>query len=257
MYFFTIECFFYNCWATLTVTINKNLPFFPLLHEPVGMLSRCCCRVSTYTTKSQRKSCFRHEFGECADVLVLRGNDAKSPRRELRHPRAMQLSTLPLDCWPALYSTCTLEKITSTGKRSSTRPVSTPTVRLSVCPHRLFFLLLPRSGRAAVHTVCPLGRSASGPKTSCAQINCPDLAVPSPSDSDPDVSRQRKKKGQISIFPCSDYLWHAFKSPSVRLIQTLHPFSPVDVGSNVPGPLFESFLLFIYLSQRAVIGKKG
>lgn len=80
--------------------------------------------------------------------------------------------------------------------------------RLSVCPYRLFFLLLPRSGRAAVHTVCPLGRSASGPKTSCAQINCPDLAVPSPSDSDPDVSRQRKKKkkGQISIFPSSDYL---------------------------------------------------
>lgn len=171
------------------------------------------------------------EFWECADVLVLRGNDAKSPRRELRHPRAAQLS---LDCWPALIPPAPWRKQPAKENDPPHQPVSPPTVRLS--PTSLLSLV-PRSGRAAVHTVCPLGLSASGPEPSSAQINYPDLAFPSPSDSDPDVSRQRKK-GQISIFPPSDYLWHALKSLSVRLRQTLHPFSPVNCGSNVPGLLF-------------------
>lgn len=112
-------------------------------------------RFYIYGKKRQRKSCFGASLGNVLMFRILRGNDAKSPRRELRHPRAMQLPPPPHTLFSGLltssYSTCTLEKITGTGKRSSTRPASTPSVRLS--PPSPLSLVAPKWKSRGAHSM--------------------------------------------------------------------------------------------------------
>lgn len=140
-------------------------------------------------TKKKCKSSFGVSFG---DVLMLSFWEAMM-WNHLRGSWDNHALHLPFSgLLTSSYCTCTLEKINSKAKWSSTQPCKLTSVPTSVLSH------VPRNGTV---TVCPQRLSSLGPKNSWAKINYPDLAFFNPWDSDPDMFLSREKRSDKHFPP--------------------------------------------------------